>query len=155
MELLSERLSRRPAEIFGLGTSKGRIEKGYDADLVVWDPKSTFTVRANELYHRHPVTPYDNCELYGIVHQTFVRGNLVYDLGQGKEDRLVGDPAGALLIRKPKMSIASAINSRSDDAKFALLESCCASKTWIHRMIENIPFADDDNVVHHLSLIHI
>lgn len=145
--LLSERLSQRPAEIFGLGNSKGRIEKGYDADLVVWDPESKFTARGSELYHRHDVTPYEGGELYGVVNQTFVRGNLVYDSGREKTNRLVGDPAGALLTRKANMSIASALNSRSGDARFTLLESCCASKTWIERMIGDTPFDDDEDVV--------
>ena len=147
LPLLSKRLSQRPAEIFGLGKSKGRIEKGYDADLVVWNPDTKFTVRGNELYHRHHVTPYEGRELYGTVSQTFVRGNLVYDSGRGKDDRLVGDPAGDLLTRKANMSIASTLNSRSGDARFTLLESCCASKTWVDRMVENKPFADDDDVI--------
>jgi len=147
LKLLSERLSQRPAEIFGLGKSKGRIEKGYDADLVVWNPNDKLSVKGTELFHRHGVTPYEDCELYGSVSQTFVRGNLVYDSSQSKDDRLVGDPAGVFLTRKPNMSIASAINCRSDDAKFALLESCCASKTWIERMIDGGPFEDDENVI--------
>ena len=129
LALLSERLSQRPAEIFGIGKSKGRIEAGYDADLVVWNPETNFTARGSELYHRHAVTPYEGRELYGSVSQTFVRGNLVYDSSRSKNDRLVGDPVGALLTRKPSMGIASALNSRSGDARFALLESCCASKT--------------------------
>ncbi len=147
LELLADRLSGRPAEIFRLGKSKGRIEKGYDADVVVWNPESTFTAGASELYHRHPITPYEGRELYGVVHQTFVRGNLVYDYSQAKEDRLVGEPEGSLLKRKSNMSLASAINCRSDEGKYALLESCCASKTWIDRMTKGCPFDDDDDVI--------
>lgn len=147
LALLSERLSQRPAEIFGLGGSKGRIENGYDADLVVWNPESKFTVYGKELHHRHHVTPYEGRELYGVVNQTFVRGNLVYDSNRNQDERLVGDPCGALLTRKPNIGIASALNCRSDDGKFALLESCCASKTWIERMIENKPCSDDEEVI--------
>ena len=151
LALLSERLSQRPAEIFGLGKSKGRIEKGYDADLVVWNPDNKFTVGGEELYHRHEVTPYEGLQLYGTVVQTFVRGNLVYDSSRSKDDRFVGDPAGAFLARRPNMSIASALNCRCHDAKFTLLESCCASKTWIERMIKSSPFGDDDDVIDHAT----
>ncbi len=147
LELLADRLSGRPAEIFGLGKTKGRIAKGYDADLVVWDSKSAFTVEASELYHRHPITPYEGCSLNGVVHRTFVRGNLVYDSSQAKKDGLVGEPGGRLLTRKPNMSIASALNCRSDNGKYVLLESCCASKTWIDRMMSSGPFDNDDEVI--------
>jgi allantoinase len=89
---LFARLSTTPACIFGLGPRKGQIAVGSDADLVVWSPESSWTVRASQLYHRHKLTPYDGATLQGKVSRTYVGGRLVYD---GK--LVLGRPYGELL----------------------------------------------------------
>ncbi len=70
---LARWMAAEPARLAGLDGKKGRIQVEADADLVVFDPDSSFTVDAATLYHRHPVTPYEGKRLYGIVRQTFVR----------------------------------------------------------------------------------
>ncbi|GAA4477154.1 allantoinase AllB [Enteractinococcus fodinae] len=65
-----------PAEIARV-PSKGRIAVGYDADLVIFDPKATWTVDAGALYHRNPITPYEGRELTGKVISTWLRGKHV------------------------------------------------------------------------------
>jgi len=74
-------LCENPAKLPGLQKSKGKIAKGYDADLVAWDPEKQFTVTAGELYHKHKLTPYLNETLYGVVEQTWLGGTLIYDKG--------------------------------------------------------------------------
>lgn len=59
--------------------SKGKIAKGYDADFVVWDPERSFTVTKDMIHHKHKITPYLNEELYGVVKQTWLGGEKVYD----------------------------------------------------------------------------
>ncbi|HZE37689.1 MAG TPA: amidohydrolase family protein, partial [Stackebrandtia sp.] len=66
-------MSRRPAALVGL-RRKGSIAVGGDADLVAFDPERRWTVRAADLHHRHPVTPYDGRELTGAVRATWLRG---------------------------------------------------------------------------------
>lgn len=94
LSLLAKWLSSAPARLFGLVGRKGQIAAGCDADLVVWDPSAKWQVKASELYHRHPVTPYDGCDVMGKVLRTYVRGKQVY-----REGHVVGRPSGKLVTR--------------------------------------------------------
>lgn len=84
-----------PARLAGLGSRKGAIRPGYDADIVVLDLQQTFTVDARRILHRHAATPYIGMELRGVVKSTYVRGQLVYDHGTH-----TGATPGILLERK-------------------------------------------------------
>ncbi len=75
-------LCEKPAELIGKLKNKGSIEAGYDADLIVWDADRKFTVTENIIQHRHKITPYLNNELFGVVEQTYLAGEKVYDNGQ-------------------------------------------------------------------------
>ncbi|WP_420733212.1 allantoinase AllB [Brevibacterium luteolum] len=68
--------SFRPAQFVGL-PQKGNIEVGNDADLIEFDPSTSWTVVAPDLHHRHPITPYDTFELRGLTRQTWLRGSPV------------------------------------------------------------------------------
>jgi allantoinase len=74
-------LSERPAYLIGKEKNKGKIAKGFDADLVVFDAANQFIVTEEMLHHKHKITPYLHHELYGIVYQTYLEGVKVYDQG--------------------------------------------------------------------------
>ena len=69
-------MSRGPADFVGLG-QKGRIALGADADLVAFAPEAAFTVHAEQLLHKNPVSAYDGRELKGVVRRTWLRGSTV------------------------------------------------------------------------------
>jgi allantoinase len=71
-----------PARLANLDTRKGRIAVGYDADLVIWSPESSFEVVGEALYHKHALTPYDGETLFGVVEATYLRGRCVFEAGQ-------------------------------------------------------------------------
>jgi allantoinase len=71
-----------PAELAGLKDRKGRIARGYDADLVIWNDRDTFTVQGEDLRHKHKLTPYAGRVLKGRVRETYVRGNRAFPLSQ-------------------------------------------------------------------------
>jgi allantoinase len=74
-------MARRPAELLGIANTKGTIAAGYDADLVVFNPESTFVVDRALLHDRHRVTPYEGRRLTGVVETTYLRGAAVYRSG--------------------------------------------------------------------------
>jgi allantoinase len=71
-----------PAQLAGLGSRKGRLAAGYDADMVVFEPGAEFVVAEEMLHYRHRVSPYLNEKLRGAVKATYLRGRLVF--GDGK-----------------------------------------------------------------------
>ncbi len=75
-------LCEKPAVVAGIQNSKGKIQKGYDADLVVWDADNTFAVKEHMIQHKHKITPYLDQELYGVVAQTWLAGEKVFDDGK-------------------------------------------------------------------------
>ncbi len=70
-----------PARLAGIGHCKGSIAPGFDADMVAFDPQTTFQVEPTALLNRHADTPYAGMELHGRVVATFLRGRCVYDRG--------------------------------------------------------------------------
>ena len=76
LELLSILMSERPAQILGL--NKGRLDPGYDADLVLVDLERPWTVDRGRLHSKSKNSPYDGAELYGRVCATVKGGKVTY-----------------------------------------------------------------------------
>jgi dihydropyrimidinase len=73
VERMVDLLSTTPARLFGL-PSKGAIEVGRDADLVLFDPAASRSIRQADLHHTSDFTPYEGRAVAGDVLQTLVRG---------------------------------------------------------------------------------
>lgn len=92
LEQIAEWMCAAPAKLAGLAGRKGAIAPGCDADFVIWNPDESFTIDPQTVRHRHSVTPYAGERVCGVVEQTLVRGQVVYDRG-----RFAEFPAGQLL----------------------------------------------------------
>jgi allantoinase len=75
-------MSENPAQLAGCSVNKGRIAAGCDADFVVFEPESEFTVNGNRLYQRHAISPYIGETLRGVVKRCFLRGQLSFKDGE-------------------------------------------------------------------------
>ncbi len=81
LPLMIEKMSMHVAKFLQLDHRKGSIAKGYDADLVIYNPDESFKVKKEAILHKHKITPYVEKQLNGRVVKTFVNGTLVYDNG--------------------------------------------------------------------------
>ena len=97
LPLLADRMSRRPAEIFGLYPRKGSFEIGADADLAIIDPDLEKVVRGAEDGSRAEFTPMEGRMLKGWPVTVVKGGEVVVEEGE-----LVTDPGiGRCLNRIP------------------------------------------------------
>ena len=71
--------STTPAKLFGLFPKKGTIAVGSDADVVLFDPAATQTIRAEHLHGNCDYTLLEGRELRGRVEKVFLRGQLIVD----------------------------------------------------------------------------
>lgn len=77
-------LCQNPARLIGKENKKGKIEKGFDADLIVWDPHRKFIVKEEGIYHKHKITAYLKREFTGVVEQTWLAGERLFNKGEMK-----------------------------------------------------------------------
>lgn len=76
IEQLVDLLATTPARLFGMPT-KGAVEVGRDADLVLFDPTADRVLRQADLHHTSDFTPYEGMEVPGSVRTVLVRGTAV------------------------------------------------------------------------------
>ena len=69
--------SYNPAKLLGL-ESKGTIEKGYDADLTIFDPNKEYIYTKDMIVSKAKNSPFIDEKLKGKVMYTIVSGRIVY-----------------------------------------------------------------------------
>ena len=71
---------------------KGQLAVGSDADLALVDLDATSTLQPQDLFYRHPHSPYVGRQLRGSVMRTVLRGRTIY-----RDGKIVSDPIGRLV----------------------------------------------------------
>ena len=87
--------STNAAKLFGLYPRKGTIAVGADADIVLWDPDETRTIRDEDMFSGTGFSVYSGWEVTGWPVMTLRRGEVVYENGE----ILAGAGSGELLRR--------------------------------------------------------
>ena len=79
-------MCENPAKIMKL-EKRGKLEKGYFADIIVVDLEKEWIVGVDEtIESKCKWTPYENWKLKGKNILTIVNGNIVYENGEIKEN---------------------------------------------------------------------
>ena len=74
--------STEPAKLYGLFPKKGTLAPGSDADLVIWDTKTPFTLKNDRLHHNVDYTPYEGMNLTAWPECVISRGEVVAKSGE-------------------------------------------------------------------------
>ena len=84
------------AKQVGLENKKGDLRVGFDGDVAVFDAKSEFVVGKAEILFRNKCSPYQGSRLQGVIKETWLRGQKIFDRenGFGKG----AHPEGQLLL---------------------------------------------------------
>jgi dihydropyrimidinase len=89
-----ELTSSNPAKLYGLGSTKGTIAPGYDADFVVWYPTDEqctdadmrmepFALENDMLHHDIDYSPFEGYLFKNWPRYTILRGEVVWDRDGG------------------------------------------------------------------------
>ncbi len=82
LERAVELTATRPAEIFGLGATKGVIAPGREADLAIVDLDDPWTITEDSVLSRCGWTPYEGRGCSVSVERTLLRGDEIYADGK-------------------------------------------------------------------------
>lgn len=74
---MAEKMSYNPAQVIGL--DRGSLAEGKAADVVIFDPKTEYTIDAENFASKGRNTPFDGRKVTGRVRMTIFDGNIVYD----------------------------------------------------------------------------
>lgn len=86
---IASAFSERAAEIFGIDR-RGKIQKGYYADLTVVDPDRKFVVTKESLKYKCGWSPYEGVELQGYVETVFISGKEAVNDGKTDTNAVLG-----------------------------------------------------------------
>lgn len=94
---LVEVVSYNTAKIFGLYPTKGCLNVGSDADIVVFDPKLELELTAKNLHSKLDYSIYDDMTVKGVPIHTYLRGKPVV-----KDRKLVGKKGDGKFVTRGK-----------------------------------------------------
>jgi len=99
-----ELTATNPAKLYGLYPRKGSLAIGADADIVVYDPQKSVTIRNNMLHHNVDYTPYEGLEITGWPQVVMSRGEIIVENGDcsGAPGRGLFLPRTAPELAKPR-----------------------------------------------------
>ena len=100
--------STNAAKLYGMHPAKGTIAIGADADIAIWNPTETRTVRVEDQHDAMDYTPFEGRELTGWPVTVLSRGERVIDGG-----RLVASPGRGRFIRRARPDFTGFPGSRA------------------------------------------
>ena len=96
LERMVEVTTANPARIFGLYPSKGILEPGSDADVVIWNPVAARTISSASHHQNCDHNIYEGLGVKGQASMVIAGGNIVIRNG-----KMPHEPAGRFLSREP------------------------------------------------------
>jgi dihydropyrimidinase len=95
-----ELVSTNPAKIFGMYPQKGTIATGSDADIVIWNPDTEYTISASTHHMRVDYNMFEGFEVKGNAETIISRGEVII---QNKQ--CIGKPRRGKFIKRNLLSL--------------------------------------------------
>jgi len=92
--------SQATAQQVGLAHCKGGIRAGMDADFAVFDDADVWTLRAADMRWKNRCSPWEGHTFRGRVHETWLRGQKIFELGGPNDGFVGGKPIGRAITEK-------------------------------------------------------
>ena len=83
-------ISENPAAIFGI-KNKGKIQPGYDADLVIWNPDMESVISSKSHFQNCDTNIYEGMKITGNPEITISKGKIAFSDGIINEEELSGN----------------------------------------------------------------
>ncbi|KAG8165572.1 hypothetical protein KVR01_004124 [Diaporthe batatas] len=99
--------STNTARQVGLEKEKGDIDVGFDGDIVVFDDAAEFEVNKETMFFRNEVSPFDGKKLIGVVEETWLRGQKIFDHKSGFNE--AEGPTGKTILEPRRQQAAKMI----------------------------------------------
>jgi dihydropyrimidinase len=101
-----------PAKFFGAYPQKGVIAPGGDADIVVWDPEATHTIRATTQHQRTDYNLYEGMKVTGMPSVVLSRGRVLVQDGEWK-----GEAGAGRFLHRRRFQRPGAMSSKATQTK--------------------------------------
>lgn len=92
---------KETARQVGLEHVKGDLQVGFDGDICIFDDEASFMVERSTMLFRNKCSPYENRTLQGVVTETWLRGQKIFDRMDGFNEK--AGPFGQLLLEPRKI----------------------------------------------------
>ena len=92
--------SQATAHQVGLSHRKGGLRVGLDADVCVFDDEDVWTLRAGNMRWKNKCSPWEGHTFHGRVHETWVRGRKIFQLGGANGGFIGGKPVGRPIVER-------------------------------------------------------
>lgn len=99
LDRVVELMASAPARKFGLAGKKGALTPGHDADFVIADMNSAWTISNDDVLSKIGWTCYDGRDMTAAIEATYVRGAAVFADG-----KVTGTPGQGKLATKEQVS---------------------------------------------------
>jgi allantoinase len=88
------------AKQVGLSHRKGGLRVGLDADVCVFDDADCWTLQTGDMRWKNRCSPWEGHAFTGRVHETWLRGKKVFELGGTNDGFISGKPTGQPIVEK-------------------------------------------------------
>ncbi|WP_097005203.1 MULTISPECIES: dihydropyrimidinase [Lacrimispora] len=101
VEQMCRFLSENPAKLYGVYPQKGVIAPGSDADIVVWNPETRWTMSVGNQVAHVDYCPFEGISVEGKAELVFLKGRLAAENG-----KVLVEKTGSYVARNRHMELA-------------------------------------------------